>query len=235
METAPPRAASAGAAWGRRLALAVAIVLVVLLAYALARRAAAGPDHFAIEHTRPVVSHVDGLRYRVHTDHAGSQRAADLLAALNARITELLRSLRARYVRGAAGALHPARRAAVVRLLARYNPDNLAENSPEDPTGDSSYSLDKGAVVAMCLRERGAGGGLHDLDTLTFVALHEMAHLAVDAVDHPGEFWSAFRFLLLEAEGAGIYRSPDYARAPIRYCGVPVDYNPRYDGTASSL
>jgi len=230
-------------AWGQRALLAVVIVLALLAVYLVGRRLVYGPDRFTIEQTSEFVSRVDGMRYRVHGGHAGPQRAADALAALNGRVIDLMRYLRGRYLRGgAAGDLYPERREAVRRLLERYNPDNLAENSPKDPSGDTSYTLDKGAIVAICLRERdpAASGDpavhdIHDLDTLTFVTLHEMAHIAIDDVDHPPRFWSAFRFLLEEAEAAGIYASPDYARAPRQYCGVKIDYNPRRDPSTPSL
>ncbi len=228
-------------AWGRRVLIAVVIVVCAILIYLLGRRLVLGADRFTIETTRPVVSRVDGMQYRVHENHSSPQRAADALATLNGQVIDLLRHLRTRYLaRGggfsAHGDAHPARRAAVTRLLTRYNPDNLAENSPKDPSGDTSYTLDKGAVVAICLRERDptksgdpTAYDIHDLSTLSFVTLHEMAHIAIDAVDHPPEFWSAFRFLLEEAEEGGIYTSPNFAARPRYYCGVTIDYNPRYD------
>lgn len=239
---APP--ASAAATWGRRVIVAVVIVLVLVVAFVVGRRLVLGPDRFTIEQTREVVSRVDGMRYRVHEGHTGPQRAADTLADLNGRVIDLMRFLRGRYLRGADGELRPERREAVRRLLARYNPDNLAENSPKDPSGDTSYTLDKGAVVAICLRERerdpAARGDprvndIHDLDTLTFVTLHEMTHIAIEDVDHPPRFWSAFRFILEEAEDAGVYTSPRYAQAPRQYCGVKIDYNPRYDPSNPTL
>jgi hypothetical protein len=230
------------AGWARRATIAIIIVLALVAVYAVGRRLVLGPDRFTIEQTSEVVSRVDGMRYRVHGGHDAPQRAADALAALNGRIIDLMRYLRGRYLRGADGAEHPERREAVRRLLERYNPDNLAENSPKDPSGDTSYTLDKGAIVAICLRERdpAASGDprvhdIHDLDTLTFVTLHEMAHIAIDDIDHPRRFWSAFRFLLEGAEDAGIYTSPRYAQAPRQYCGVTIDYNPRYDSNTESL
>lgn len=231
-----PKAPGLTGSWPRRIGVAVVIVLVVLVIFLVVRRLVLGPDHFTIEHTRPVLSQVDGVKYRVHEDHNGAQRAADMLARLNAKTVDLMRALRARYVRGPDGDAFPERREAVEHLLSRYNPDNLAENSPKDPSGDTSYTLDKGAVVAICLRRRGPSptgdpraDDIHDLDTLFFVTLHEMAHIAIDDIDHPKRFWSAFRFLLEAAEEAGVYQSPDFARAPRSYCGVTIDYNPRFD------
>jgi hypothetical protein len=234
---------AAAAAWGRRVAAAAVVVLALVVAAAVGRRLVRGSGRYAIGRTREVVSRVDGMRYRVHEGHAGPQKAADTLAALNGRVIDLMRHLRARYLRaGAGGKAGAERRKAAQRLLARYNPDNLAENSPKDPGGDTSYTLDKGAVVALCLRERdpAASGDprvndLHDLDTLTFVTLHEMAHIAIEDVDHPPRFWAAFRFLLEAAEEAGVYASPDYAADPRTYCGVKIDYNPRYDAATASF
>jgi hypothetical protein len=212
-------------------ALVAALVLLAIAGVALRARAA---RRHALERTRAVLSPVDGARYRVHLGAPDPRAAADALAALNGRATRLLRRLRARYVRGAAGASHPARRRAAQRLLARYNPDNLAENSPSAPGGDTAYSLDKGGVLAFCLRPRG-GGRVYGLGLLTFVLLHELAHLAIDAYDHPPEFWAAFRFLLEEAAAAGIYAAPDFARAPQDYCGLRVDYSPLGDPSVLPL
>lgn len=214
----------------RRLALALLVVALIAVLWYGTTWLVAKYERFTIEQTRPVVSQVDGMSYRVHEGHASPQAAADTLATINTRVVDLMRFLRARYVRGPAGVRHPARKAAVERLLARYNPDNLAENSPNDPTKDTAYTLDKGSLVAICIRSRAPGSHtIHDIGTLTFVTLHEMAHIAVDVVDHPPQFWRTFRFLLEEAEDAQVYSSPQYAAQPATYCGVTIDYNPRFD------
>jgi hypothetical protein len=222
--------------WERRLINAALIVAICFAVYHIGRWVVYGPDHFTIEQTTPRVSSLDGMRYRVHEGHAGPQQAADTLAELNRRVIALMRHLRKVYVRGPAGDRYPERRRAVNRMLQRYNPDNLAENSPADPSGDTAYSLDKGAVIALCLRSKNtAENELHDIETLTFVTLHELTHIAVDVLDHPPVFWSTFKFILAEAEDAGIYVSPDYSREPRQYCGVKVDHNPIYDPGLPSI
>ena len=174
----------------------------------------------------------DGAEYRVQTAHDGPEAAAAALAEINRRTTEVLRALRAKYVRGAVRAppgWAPRRRDAARRLLARYDPGSLVENSPENVAGETSFNLDKGVEIALCLRSRDPGAQLHPLSTLTFVALHELAHSAVSTYDHPPEFWSAFAFVLREAAAAGVYTSPDFATSPVRYCGITIDYNPARD------
>jgi len=117
---------------------------------------------------------------------------------------------------------------AIDKLLNRYNPDNLIENSPKDKQ-DTSYTLNKGSTIAFCLREKDSTTQLHDLNTLIFVAIHELAHIAIDDNDHPPKFWKMFKFLLEEAELGGIYKSKDYKKNPVHYCGMEVNYNPIYD------
>jgi hypothetical protein len=216
------------------LFVSVLAVAAVLCVYVLARSGVVF-DRFTIGQTSARTSKIDGLNYRVHEGHLKAQEAADRMALLNDRVIALLRHLRTRYWKNGEAGPYPKRRAAVARLLARYNPDNLVENSPRNPGGESSYVENKGAIVAICLREKGEAGDLHNLEVLTFVTLHEMAHIAVDVKDHPQEFWEAFRFLLEEAEAAGIYTGPDYGKRPVRYCGVLVDYSPRWDQTLEAL
>lgn len=223
---------------GWRLIGGLLVTLVVLLLLYWRKRG----EKFTLGRTRGVPSRVDGLTYRVHLAHADPQYAADTMAFLNRQATDLMRVLRKRYLRSPAGAACPRRREATVRLLRRYNPDNLAENSPRDPEGDTSYTIDKGLVVALCLREKNPedfgnpnSHDFHDRNTLTFVLLHELTHIAIEAKDHPPVFWEAFRFILQEAADAGIYTPEDYAVYPRNYCGMDLNYNPLYESSIGAF
>lgn len=233
------------------LAAGIVAVIIVLLVGArrLARAVGIADKFYTLNDTISVQSSVDGMRYRVHADHANPAAAADVLAHTNAALTRLMRHLKKKYsAAGAASAsAYPARTAAVRALLKRYNPDNLAENSPLDPAGDTSYTLDKGALIALCLRERdpklkkclrgGCSGvdprtmKLHDEAITTFVAIHELAHVAINDVDHPPRFWATFKFLLQEADECGVLAAKDarFDLRPTMYCGLRVDYVPTQD------
>ena len=178
----------------------------------------------------------DGEEYRVHRRHRDPAAAANTLSQLNDRTLRLLRHLRDRYVRAPTGPADAERVAATRRLLARYNPDNLIENSPLDPSGGTSYVIEKGSLLALCLREKDPSLGgdplahdIHPLNTLTFVLLHELAHIAVIDQQHPPIFWSAFKFLLAEAARIGEYAPQDYEAEPIEYCGLLIEYSPLFD------
>jgi len=80
------------------------------------------------------------------------------------------------------------------------------------PTSEyTAYSENKGEKIAFCL-----GDDKEDLDnlieqnTLMFVALHELSHLATKSIGHTKDFWDNFKFILQESEKIGIYAPVDY-------------------------
>jgi len=218
-----------------RLCLLEALVVVLFL-LALANWACpgwhTGRSRYAISRTQKMRG-ADGLLYQVHSAHSNPAAAVDQLARLQARTIALLDWLDRRYLRNPRAAARWPQRAAIVRrLLDRYDPDKLAESSPHNPTGDTSYTLDKGRLVALCLRQkRPDSDGLHDATLLWFVKVHELAHIGLDETGHPPVFWETFKFLLHECADAGLVPSgrwPDYAQNPVDYCGLHVDYSPFY-------
>ena len=66
--------------------------------------------------------------------------------------------------------------------------------------------------LAFCLNTTKKGHEAIDINTLTFVALHELAHVATVEVGHTENFWRNFKFLLHEAEEIGIYNVVDYVK-----------------------
>ena len=68
---------------------------------------------------------------------------------------------------------------------------------------------------------------------MTFVALHELAHLADENYGHNESFWRYFKTILEEAVAFGIYIPVDYGKTPDRYCGLLVQSNPLYTNVMS--
>ena len=124
---------------------------------------------------------------------------------------------------------------AVNRVLAGYDLENIMENDPT-ASGDNTYTVDKGAKMLVCLRSRETFL-LHDLHTVMFVVLHELAHIANEKWGHSSEsqFWEIFKFLLHEAKECGMHEPVDYEKRPIRYCGLDVNYNPYFDDSVKKL
>ncbi len=65
-----------------------------------------------------------------------------------------------------------------------------------------------------------------DLNTMMFVALHEMGHIATTEVGHTPMFWDNFRWLLEEAIQIGVYREQDFKTKPVSYCGLTISDSP---------
>jgi hypothetical protein len=194
--------------------------------------------YFSINHetvytlkTKPITA-TDGNTYNVH-NFSDAGTAANILAYINKVLVQLIAHLKYKYIGVGYNKkllLNNKYTNAVNNILMRYNPDNLIENSPVDKA-DTSYTLNKGSMIAFCLREKGNNNYIHDINTLIFVAIHELAHVAVDFDGHPTEFWAMFKWLLMEAEEGNIYISKDYSLLPVHYCGMDVDYNPKFDNS----
>ena len=116
----------------------------------------------------------------------------------------------------------------VKRLKQGFNPKKIQETLPTSEY--TAYSENKGEKIAFCLdKNKNGKGGLIDLNTLMFVAIHELAHVASESIGHTDEFWRNFKFLLQEAEKINIYVPEDYKKEPKEYCGMDITDNPYFD------
>lgn len=131
-------------------------------------------------------------------------------------------------VRVGEGEVAQRRRAAIDALLDGYNFERVYENDPR--WSGTSYTIAKGSGLYLCVREKTPPYKLVDEDTLYFVVLHELAHIAnYDNTGHTDKFWAVFKMLLHEAQRFGHYKPRDYGKYPVTYCGLRITYNPYYD------
>jgi hypothetical protein len=163
-----------------------------------------------------IISDVDGKKYCVR-ERAKLTLAADRLATVNQKMDKLVQHCKETYPN----------RENVKRLVAGYNPKQIYETLPTSEY--TAYSQNKGEKLAFCLNTEKEGGNLIDPNTLTFVALHELSHIANKSIGHNDEFWDNFRFILGEANKIGIYTPVDYKKKPARYCGMNITDNPYYE------
>jgi hypothetical protein len=212
-------------------------IIIILFGYLIKKQMMTNTEIKYTYNTKSVFAK-DGNSYKVH-NFADADKAADSLAEINSHIVKLISHLKYKYIGGGYQNNKNNQNIqnndniqivdSVNKILNRYNPDNLVENSPKDKQ-DTSYTLNKGSTIAFCLREK-KDSSLHDINTLLFVGIHELAHIGIDDNEHPPKFWKMFKFLLQEAEEAGIYKSQNYNQLPVHYCGMDINYNPIYDNT----
>ena len=98
------------------------------------------------------------------------------------------------------------------------------------PTSElTAYSENKGEKIAFCLTKTKHSSKLIDINTLTFVAIHELSHIMTTSEGHKQEFWKNFKFLLEQAKSAGIHKPRDYKKEPQKYCGMTIKDSPAFD------
>lgn len=145
--------------------------------------------------------------------------AANLLAKVRKNMEDLCQSLKTQYPEDDS----------VNTLLRKFNPDRISET--EKGSKYTSYSLNKGEKIVLCLRARDNTEKLIDINTLMFVALHELAHIMTKSVGHKREFWKNFKFLLKNAIGLNMYKHEDYNNNPKKYCGITITDTPMNDNS----
>lgn len=156
-----------------------------------------------------VTSRVDGRSYVVRK-LPDRQAASDYLARINGKLQELIKHVLAK--RGP-------KDAEAVRLYRNYRPEALSEGSPE--SGFTSYSVNKGEKLVLCIRQRDTNVFV-DENVLMYVAIHELAHLMTKDVGHTQSFWDNFKGLLAEAISIGLYTKLDFDAKPEEYCGIHI-------------
>jgi len=163
-----------------------------------------------------IISDVDGNTYCVR-EREKLEIAADLLAETTMKLKDLVRHLKKEYPN----------RNNIKRLVENFRPHKIVETLPTSQY--TAYSENKGEKIAFCLNTKKGGNDLIDKNTLTFVALHELSHVATKSVGHTEEFWNNFKFIIEEAVKINIYNPVDYKKNPKSYCGMTINDNPYYD------
>uniref|UniRef100_A0A6C0AZ62 WLM domain-containing protein n=1 Tax=viral metagenome TaxID=1070528 RepID=A0A6C0AZ62_9ZZZZ len=163
-----------------------------------------------------VISTIDGNKYCVR-DRTKITEAADLLATVTGKCKQLVDYVGKKYPDNPD----------VTRLVKGFNPTKISETLPTSEL--TAYSENKGEKIAFCLNKTKNSSTLIDINTLTFVSIHELSHIMTTSIGHKQDFWQHFKFLLENAKEANIYIPVDYKSKPQGYCGMTITDNPYYD------
>jgi len=165
-----------------------------------------------------IISSVDGNKYCVR-DRAKLELAADMLANVTKKCKMLVYYVKEKYPDDPK----------VKKLVNGFNPKKISETLPTSEL--TAYSENKGEKIAFCLnkKKKETDDKLIDLNTLTFVAIHELSHIMTTSIGHKQDFWQNFKFLLENAKNANIYQPIDYKKENQEYCGMTITDNPYYD------
>jgi len=167
-------------------------------------------------------STVDGDNYLVR-NLPDKQDAADRLARVRGKLLKLREYLKAKYYT----------KPFVKQMIDNFDcsAERFSESTPDAQY--TSYSVNKGEKVFMCLRQRNEKEELVQENIILFVALHEMSHVGTSSIGHTPEFWNHFAWMLERAEETDVYQYTDFAAHPVEYCGVHITDAPKYKQTVN--
>jgi len=163
-----------------------------------------------------IISDVDSKTYCVR-ERPKLELAADLLAQVAKKCKILVNYVDKKYPEDED----------IQRLVKNFNPTKISETLPTSKL--TAYSENKGKKIAFCLNKKKNTSELIDLNTLMFVAIHELSHIMTESVGHEPEFWANFKILLENAKEANVYDPEDYKKDPQNYCGMQITDNPYFD------
>jgi len=163
-----------------------------------------------------IISSVDGNKYCVR-ERKNIHKVANLLAKVTGKMKRLVNIVGDKY----------STNEKCQQLKKNFNPKKIKEILPT--SSYTAYSENKGEKIAFCTTTTKKGNKLIDENTLTFVAIHELAHVMSESIGHTEEFWDNFKFLLKKAVEYNLYNPIDYGKKSKMYCGMEINDNPFFD------
>lgn len=151
----------------------------------------------------------DGREYKVR-DTPEKKEIAETLARLNGKIEKFFQKLE----QEAEFSYKPM----VTRLRKNYNPATLSEGQFDKRY--TSYTVNKGEKMVLCLRSRDEKDEIHDDNLMFYVVLHELGHVASVTEDHSPEFHKNFRYLLKKASEWNMFK---ITNGKFNYCGMDIN------------
>jgi hypothetical protein len=112
----------------------------------------------------------------------------------------------------------------IIQLNEKLNEERTSIYENKENSDLTSYSVNKGEEVIFCLKSKKSKKN-HSINTIMYVAIHEMGHLGCPEIGHTSLFNKIFKFFLEESVKLNIYNYVDYSNQPIEYCGMVLTSN----------
>ena len=166
-----------------------------------------------------IKSDIDNKYYLVR-DLSDKQQACNILASMKKNIIKLIDHLYERrdtdYTEYSLN---------IDRLKDRIYDINISENNGVGK--DTSYSVNKGDELVLCLRSKINWNSFHDNNLIFYVVLHELSHIASPSYEpeynnHGPIFKKIFAFLTNVSINIGIYQKIKFNEKAEEYCGMYI-------------
>lgn len=159
------------------------------------------------------IATIDNEEYLVRNVDDKS-KAANTLATVKTNIKKLVLHLKNNI------SSHNNEKEYINNLVNRTKQINIMETPADEK--NTSYTINKGEKIVICLRSKFLNE-LHDTNTIMYVVIHELAHVACPEYGHTPLFKKIFIFLLKESYKINIYTPIDYRIKPQDYCGMTIN------------
>lgn len=189
------------------------IILICLIVLIVLANIAYKRNYYDIKHQKSLV---DDKYYLVKNDNE-SQQSADLLADINKKIQTLNDYMYSNINKDEFTKFKPY----ILKLNKKIKKTIICENV--DNLDYTSYTINKGEKVAFCLHSKKFPYNFHDSNLITYVALHEISHIACPEVGHTELFKEIFAFFTQRAIDLNLYKYEDFKMHPKEYCGMDVN------------
>ena len=186
----------------------IIIILLIFLSIYFINSKSYGSDNLV-----KIKSQVDNQYYWVRNLSDKSQ-AANTLAKIKQNIYKLVNYLQKNQE------AFPKNMQYIKNLVSRTKDIIIMETGADEKY--TSYTVNKGERIVFCLRFK-VINTIHDINTLMYVVIHELAHIGCPEYGHTPLFKEIFKFLLIESSKIGIYTPIDYRKNPQNYCGMEIN------------
>lgn len=183
--------------WLSCLLLLIVVVIIIMM----------------VRNSQYVHFEVDNKNYQIEKYSPGRVESLNTLVKIRKNLEKLISHLIAKYPTSDK----------VARMRDRFENTVLREANPNGDPSQTSYTINKGDTMVLCLRSN--RNQLVDMNTLMYVAIHELGHIYSSGFHHGDEFWKNMQFLIDEAVLINIYQSVNYAKNPVKYCGIMISSN----------
>ena len=167
-----------------------------------------------------IKSNIDNKYYRVRSTK-GKEEKADLLAIMNTKLNLIVSSL---------SKSEHSSNGNIQRLIQNWN-KGVSIKEIGKMESDAAYVINK-QYMSFCLPEN-TSKTLDNLNLMTYVGIHELAHIMSNETGHGDEFIQNFEFLLNHAKTLNYYDPIIKKEIPIyiqlnklntadNYCGVSL-------------
>jgi len=160
-----------------------------------------------------IKSSVDNSNYWVR-NLPDKNKAANTLANIKNNIYKLVNYLQKNQQ------LFPENMKYIKDLVSRTKDIVIMETGADEKY--TSYTVNKGERIVFCLRAK-VINSIHDMNTLMYVVIHELAHIGCPEFGHTPLFKEIFKFLLVQGSKIGIITIIDYRKNPQNYCGMVIN------------